>query len=212
MNDAIECFDRIDHIPAILVLTRYGLDYDSTKTLFQVMQKALHTIKTGYGAFEPVYGDKMIPVAGYGQKNGVDSTMWALISSVLIQMYKEVEHGIKIATTITKMILSLMCFAFVHNANLAQAVPDQDTSGEEMIDKFQEYMQIWEGGICASGGAICPNKTKWFLIDYVWKCNKFTYRSIDEIPGNISIPDQDGNMMIINREDLSSKKEFLVSN
>ena len=34
INDAIGCFNRIDHNPVILVLTRYGLDYDSTRTLF----------------------------------------------------------------------------------------------------------------------------------------------------------------------------------
>ena len=34
MNDAIKCFDRIDHTPAILLITRYDLDYDFTRTLF----------------------------------------------------------------------------------------------------------------------------------------------------------------------------------
>ena len=66
-----------------------------------------------------------------------------------------------------------------------------------------------EGGIRASGGAICPNKTKWFLIDYVWKRNKFVYRSIEDMPGNISIPNQEGNMMTIQREEPSSVNESL---
>lgn len=35
------------------------------------MQKALYTIKTGYSVSGPVYGDESIPVAGYGQGNGV---------------------------------------------------------------------------------------------------------------------------------------------
>ena len=34
INDVIGYFDRIDHTPAILVLTRYGLEYDSTRKLF----------------------------------------------------------------------------------------------------------------------------------------------------------------------------------
>ena len=29
MNNSIECFDRIDHTPVVLILTRYGLDYES---------------------------------------------------------------------------------------------------------------------------------------------------------------------------------------
>ena len=160
MNDAIECFDRIDHTPAVLVLTKYGLKYESARILFQVMQKAMHSIKTGYGVSDHVYDNEIKLLAGCGQGNGLGPTLWALISSVVIDICKEAGHGIEIATAITKMILSLMRFAFVDNADLAQAASDQDTSGKEMINYFQEFMRRWEGGIRASGGAICPNKTK----------------------------------------------------
>ena len=46
-------------------------------------------------------------------------------------MCKEVEHRIEIATTITKMIISLLVFAFVDNTDLAQAALDQHPSGEK---------------------------------------------------------------------------------
>ena len=59
-----------------------------------------------------------------------------------------------------KMILSLIGFAFVDDTDLTQAATDQDTSEEEMMDEFQDFMRRWEGGIRASGGAVCPNKTK----------------------------------------------------
>ena len=39
--------------------------------------------------------------------------------------------------------------------------------------------------------------------------NKFVYRSIEDMPGNISIPDQEGNMMTIKREEPSSVNESL---
>ena len=64
------------------------------------------------------------------------------------------------------MILTLIGFAFVDDADLAQAASEQGTSGEEMIEEFQDFMRRWKGGIRATGGAICPNKTKWFLINY----------------------------------------------
>ena len=59
-----------------------------------------------------------------------------------------------------KIVLSLIGFAFVDDADSAQAASEEDTSKEEMIDEFQDFMIRWEGGIRASGGAICPNKTK----------------------------------------------------
>ena len=81
-------------------------------------------------------------------------------------MCKESGHRIEIAAAITKMFLSLMCFTLADDVDLVQATSDQDSSSKEMIDHFQEFMQRWKGSIQASGGAICPNKTIWFLIDY----------------------------------------------
>lgn len=141
MNDTIGCFHRIDHTLVIFVLIRYGLDYESARILFQVMKKTLHTIKTGYRISDPICGDKMIPPAGHGQGNAVGPTLWALVSPAVIKMCKETELGIEIATAITKMILSLISFAFIDNADLVQTASNQDTSRKEMIDKFQESLE-----------------------------------------------------------------------
>ena len=108
MNDTIRFFDRIDHTPVILVCTRYGLDYESARTLFRVIQKALHTIKMEYRVSDPVLRDKMIPLAGCIKGNDIGPTLWALVSSAVIKMCKEARHGIEITTAITKMILSLV--------------------------------------------------------------------------------------------------------
>ena len=117
MKDAIRCFNRIDHTPAILVLTRYDLDYKSIRTLFRVIQKSLHTIKMRYRVSDPVYGNKLISLAGYGQENGVGHTLWELVSSSVIKKCKEAGHRIEIETMIIKLILSLMGFAFVDNTD-----------------------------------------------------------------------------------------------
>ena len=80
---------------------------DIPKHFFCVIQKALHTIKTGCGVSDLVYGDKMIPLAVCDQENGVGPILRALVSSAIIKMCNEKGHRIKIATTIIKMILSL---------------------------------------------------------------------------------------------------------
>ena len=67
MNNAIGCFDSIYHTPAIITLMEFGLKYNATHTFFQVIQKSLHHIKTGYGIYEPVYGNKPVCLAGFGQ-------------------------------------------------------------------------------------------------------------------------------------------------
>ena len=66
MNDAKGCFDRIDHTFAILVLMFFGVPWAITRTLFQVLQRAKHSIKTGYGVSKPVYGNEESPIADIG--------------------------------------------------------------------------------------------------------------------------------------------------
>ena len=49
MNVAKGCFDQIQHTFAVLVLMYYGVAWSVATTLFGVLQKAKHKIKTDYG-------------------------------------------------------------------------------------------------------------------------------------------------------------------
>ena len=68
MNDAKRCYDRIDHTFAILVLMFFGVPWCVATNLFHVLQQARHSIKSGYGVSQPVYGneDKNEPITGIG--------------------------------------------------------------------------------------------------------------------------------------------------
>ena len=147
MNDAIGCFNWIDHTPAVITLMRFGLEYNPAHTLFKVMQKSLHCIKTGYGISEPVYGDKTIPLAGCGQGNGLGPTLWALISTVILTMCRRAGHGMKFNTSITRLPISFMGYLFVDDADIIQGSDDVNTSGESLLSDFQEFMRRWNGGI-----------------------------------------------------------------
>ena len=69
MNDAKGCFNRIQHKFAVLVLMYFGVAWSVATTLFEVLQKAKHKIKTGYGVSAPVYGDEEMAISGIGQGN-----------------------------------------------------------------------------------------------------------------------------------------------
>ena len=152
MNDAIGCFDRIDHNPAIITLMQFGLEYNAAHTLFQVIQKSLHCIKTGYSILEPVYSDEPVPLAGCGQGNGLGPTLWALISTVLLIMCKRAGHRMKLITSVTRLPISFMGYLFVNDANIVQGPINVKTSGKSLLSDFQEFMRQWNGGIRASGG------------------------------------------------------------
>ena len=71
MNDAKGCFDRIQHTFAVLVLMCYEVAWSVATTLFEVLPKAKHKIKTGYGVSAPVYGDEETAISSIGQDNGL---------------------------------------------------------------------------------------------------------------------------------------------
>ena len=101
MNDARECFDRIQHVAAILVLMSYGLEYTPARTSFSTLQQAEHRIKTGYGISALMYGNEEAPIQGSRQGNGFAPTVWGLISCKMIAMMKLKGHGAKFKTALS---------------------------------------------------------------------------------------------------------------
>lgn len=82
-----------------------------------------------------------------------------------------------------------MGYLFIDDANTVQGYNDVNTSGETLIPNFKGFMRWWNGGIRDSGRAVCPKKTKWFLIDFKWNGSDYKYQSIEDMRENISIPD-----------------------
>ena len=124
MNDAKVCYEQIDHTFAALVLMYFGLPWNVATTLFRVLQKAHHSIKTGYGVSKPVCGKEDKTIAGIGQRSGLGPSLWCLISTILIKMCKIKGHGTTSITAIPRTVVSLIEFAFVNNTDLVTAAND----------------------------------------------------------------------------------------
>jgi hypothetical protein len=54
---------------------------------------------------------------------------------------------------------------------------------------MQAVVDMWEGGLRASGGALVPSKSYWYLIHFRLQNNWWRYTSIEESPGHLSIRD-----------------------
>ena len=138
--DAKGCFDCIEHIATILVLMQVGIAYSVATTLFSILQKVMHTIKTGCGVSEPVYGNEERPLASIGQGIGLRLVLWCLNSSIVINMCKAKGNGMTITSSISKMEASLIVSAFVNDADLVSGCDDVNATGNELIPKFQASM------------------------------------------------------------------------
>ena len=96
-------------------------------------------------------------------------------------------HGVNMLTAISAAAISFVCFAFVDDTDIIHTGAEVDTPGEVILGQFQNAMDCWEGGLRASGGALVPEKSFWYLIDWSWKGDHWSYKQIDELPGEISV-------------------------
>ena len=73
-----------------------------------------------------------------------------------------------------------------------------------MIARFQAMMTCWNGGIRATGGLIAPEKTRWFLISFFWDGLDWQYHTKGSLPGDIFLPDKNGDLYTVTRDEPTS--------
>ena len=108
-----------------------------------------------------------------------------------------------------KKTVSLLGFSFVVDADLVTAANNVYQSGTEMIQKMQALMTDWCGCICTTGGFVAPTKTRWFLVSFFLNGNNWDYETKDSLPGVITLPDKDGHLYTVNREEPTTAFESL---
>lgn len=61
-------------------------------------------------------------------------------------------------------------------------------------------IDAWEGGLRATGGALAPEKTFWYLVDYKWTpSGECLYKRYDECPANLTVRDSDHTIHTLQR-------------
>ena len=64
---------------------------------------------------------------------------------------------------------------------------------------MQSAVDLWEGTLRATGGAISAEKTKWWLFGFTWSAGQWRYTTVDETPATLSVRDVDGSRTILTR-------------
>ena len=82
--------------------------------------------------------------------------------------------------------------------------------GDIILDEMQSALDHWEGGLKATGGALIPSKSYWYLIDFIWTGDKWRYATQDNFPGDISIhPADDSVRKTLERLDVKDARETI---
>jgi hypothetical protein len=209
-NDAKSCYDLIGHTQASLAMQRMGVPRAAIDCLFTTLQNATHKVRTGYGNSSGHYGGQawVIPFHGIGQGNGAGPAIWAVVSTPLLNTLRELGFGFQYATPASNIPINFSGFAFVDDTDLLQVL-SHETSVTEVRQRLQEAIDLWERGLSATAGAIVPEKTFWYLIDFIWNSGDWRYKSISECPGEVSAKDIQGNRLTLRRVEVDKAEETL---
>ena len=208
-TDAKSCYDRILHLIALICMRRAGLGKEPCYLMLGSLEELQHHIRTVYGDSETSYTGLALPFQGIFQGNGAGPTIWLVVSVPIIEMLKAQGFGLKATTAITKDHFELVCYTFVDDTDLIHTLPEGNSDTELLVTEMQSMLDHWEGGIRASGGALVPSKSYWFLMSFYWKDNRWHYRKMMSLPGKLTIRDSDGKACALERLDVHEARETL---
>ena len=164
--------------------------------MIRTIQNMKHHFRTSYGDSK-LYLDKsiLIPYQGILQGNGAAPTTWVLISTPLLNMLRAAGKGGKFMSPISKLSTHIVGFAFVDDTDLiCLNNGNPQISALEVMMEIQEAIDLWEGGLKATGGAIVPSKSWVYPIDFSFDVSgNWSYKSVEDIDVNFTVKDQDNN-------------------
>jgi hypothetical protein len=182
-----------------MAMQRHGVPKAAVDCLFTTLQHATHQVRTGYGGSIEFYGGNywLIPMHGIGQGNGAGPAIWAMVSTPILNMLRAKRLGCEIIGPISLKQHNFVGYTFVDDTDLIQTATAH--SSQSAVTGLQLALDTWEGGLKASGGAIVPEKTFWYLVSFKWVGRNWMYQSIDDAPGSLYVNDIHGNRKLLRR-------------
>lgn len=212
-NDAKSCYDRIVHSIASIAMQRLGTPPEPIICMFDTLQNLKHYIRTIYGDSKFSFGGDIwvakIPIQGVGQGNGAGPQIWAAVSTPILNLLREEGHGVFYKTAIAGEAIHFVAYSFVDNTDLVAGSLDREATGQKVAEDLQKALHMWERGLHATGGAIVPSKTHWYLVDFKWDNGKWAYCSIEDAPAELKVRDCDGVTQTLERLPVTEARRTL---
>lgn len=191
-NNAKACYDRIVHPIIMMALRILGVPKESIHGFINTFQNMKHFLRTTFGDAEHYFSceNDVIKFNGAGQGNRFSPAIWAAVSTVLLGILREQGYGSTMISTITKQAILLVGFAFVDDNNLVKIGTDSTTI-QEIAEGMQEMLNVWQGTLSATAGALAPDKSWYTPIDFYWIDGHWEYSSKEEF--NVTMIMEDTN-------------------
>ena len=172
--DLAGCYDRIVHNAAALALLRIGVSHKRIASMFSTIQRMTHRIRTAFGDSNITYGgddfvDWKTAPQGAIQGNASGPAIWAVLSSIIFDILHKRGFGVPFCSALSKELFIIVGFSYVDDCDLFQSGEDP----AEVLASMQALINSWGSLMEVTGGALRPDKSWWYLVEYVWKRGKW---------------------------------------
>ena len=126
-------------------------------------------------------------------------------------MLREKHKGGFFTSPITKHTSHIVGYAYVDDTDIIIMNNNGiNLTMEEVVDDMQEAINIWEGGLKASGGAIVPAKSWVYPIEFGFdQSGQWHYKSKDEIGAEFTVKDHNNQLGPLQTLNVSEGRETL---
>ena len=128
---------------------------------------------------------------GVYQGNSEGPIICAVVSSPLLQILQEDGFVTFFRTAISGKEIRIVGYAFVDDTDLIQTAKEGENV-DQVLNKMQKALNLWEGLIKNTGGALAVDKCRWWGIDFEWNQGTWHYKTGDELYGELSAIDTNG--------------------
>ena len=186
-NDAKGCYDRIAHVVVSLALQRLGIPKPAIDSMIEAIQEMDHYVRTAFGDSDDSYGNNPYkpPPSGVLQGNGAGPAGWFAIATILIEIMRAAGFGYKQWSVIRQRACHIVCFAFVDDTDLIHCNDTPGTTTEQLLEESQAALDMWSGLLAATGGALAPEKSYWYLVEVIRKNGKWKFATANDRPGSL---------------------------
>ena len=169
--------------------------------MLTTLQNMEHTVCTVYGDSQKSYGGDLWidPMQGIFQGNGAGPMLWAIVSTPVLKVMRSEGFGTFFRASICSEEIRFVGYSFVDDTDLIQTARHPQESELSVASEMQRAINTWEGCIRATGGAIVPEKSFWYLVGFKWTEGCWSYKDELEAPAVLSVRDSDGNVMELER-------------
>jgi hypothetical protein len=94
-------------------------------------------------------------------------------------MLRHEGYGAYFLTAITGTTISFFGYASVDDTDLCFTGQNPNDTEADVALRMQQALDLWEGGIRATSGAIVPEKSHWYLIIFEVAARKLEIRDGD---------------------------------